>query len=109
MSCCAIGSVKGYDELFPHLLDLVNESKKYRIPESEGIIPAKRLLNKLHHEMTLHEFTELHVHQDEDFITLHRINPTSQKGILLVLRCAFKNKSQKGIKYLKSPIPNSFS
>lgn len=39
MTACAVGSVKGYDEIVPKLLDVVNETKKYRLPsESEGIL-----------------------------------------------------------------------
>jgi glycogen debranching enzyme len=39
MSNCAIGSVKGYDEVVPELLNVVTETRKYRLPEPyEGII-----------------------------------------------------------------------
>ena len=42
MSNCAIGSVKGYDEIVPELLNVVTETRKYRVPEPiEGIIPGK--------------------------------------------------------------------
>ena len=28
---CPVGSVRGYDELYPHKIDLVKESKLYKI------------------------------------------------------------------------------
>lgn len=41
MSTCAVGSVKGYDEIVPKLLDVVNETRKYRLPkDNEGILPG---------------------------------------------------------------------
>ena len=30
MSICAVGSVKGYDEIVPELLNVVEESRKYQ-------------------------------------------------------------------------------
>ena len=65
--CCAIGSVKGFDDLYPKLLNLVNEERKYEVSGVEkGISKAKRLLNHLHTEMVLGGFTEGHVHQEND-------------------------------------------
>lgn len=75
MSDCAIGryiiciifSVKGYDEVIPELLNVVMESRKYRIPESfEGIIPAKSILNQIHQKMAKECFNDIHVHQEGD-------------------------------------------
>lgn len=68
-SYCAIGSVKGFDDLYPKLLNLVGESRKYEITgqqENSGIARAKRLLNSLHTEMALGGFEEGHVHQEND-------------------------------------------
>ena len=33
MSSCAVGSVKGYDEVYPELVDLVNEVRRYALYE----------------------------------------------------------------------------
>jgi glycogen debranching enzyme len=45
MTDCAVGSVKGYDEIVPELLNIVTETRKYRLPSSfEGIIPGLDLL-----------------------------------------------------------------
>ncbi|KAH7872429.1 glucanotransferase domain of glycogen debranching enzyme-domain-containing protein [Lentinula edodes] len=52
----AIGSVKGFDDLYPKLLNLVGEKRKYEVTglqEESGIARVKRLLNSLHLEMVL--------------------------------------------------------
>jgi len=42
MTNCAIGSVRGYDEIVPELLQIVTEKRKYKYLEgNEGIIPGK--------------------------------------------------------------------
>jgi glycogen debranching enzyme len=68
-SLCAIGSVKGFDDLYPKLLNLVHEKRLYEITglsENSGIAKAKRLLNSLHTEMVLDGFEEGHVHLEND-------------------------------------------
>jgi glycogen debranching enzyme len=65
-SNCATGSVKGFDDLHPKLLDLVGENRHYEITEKGGIGEAKRILNNLHTEMALQGFEEAHVHQEND-------------------------------------------
>lgn len=68
-SYSAIGSVKGFDDLYPKLLNLVGEKRKYEatgLGERSGIAKAKRLLNALHTEMALGGFEEGHVHQEND-------------------------------------------
>ena len=68
-SYCAVGSVKGFDDLYPKLLNLVRETRQYEITglgESSGIAKIKRVLNELHLEMVLNGFEEGHVHQEND-------------------------------------------
>jgi len=68
-SYSAIGSVKGFDELYPKLLDLVTEKRLYELVGVEagsGIGRAKRLLNALHTEMVLGGYEEGHVHQENE-------------------------------------------
>lgn len=68
-SYSAIGSMKGFDDLYPKLLDLVTEKRKYEITgvgERSGIAAVKRVLNALHLEMVLGDFHEGHVHQEND-------------------------------------------
>lgn len=75
-SWCGTGSVKGFDEVYPRLLDLVKENGLYELVGlgdiegnhfgRGGIAIAKRLLNSLHREMVLEEFEEGHIHQESD-------------------------------------------
>ncbi|KAI8924740.1 glucanotransferase domain of glycogen debranching enzyme-domain-containing protein [Entophlyctis helioformis] len=91
MTMSAIGSVKGYDEIVPELLNVVKESRKYRLPDSfEGIIPAKSILNSLHTKMAREGYCEIHVNQEHDFISIHRVHPVTHDGYLLIARCAFR-------------------
>jgi glycogen debranching enzyme len=68
-SYCAIGSVKGFDDLYPKLVNLVKEKRKYELTglgENSGIAKVKRVLNELHLEMVLEGYGEGHVHQEND-------------------------------------------
>jgi len=68
-SYSAIGSVKGFDDLYPRLLNLVRENRQYKITgtgEESGIAKVKRILNKLHLEMVLSHYEEGHVHQENN-------------------------------------------
>ncbi|CAG8677730.1 10048_t:CDS:2, partial [Acaulospora colombiana] len=89
-SHCAVGSVKGFDDLHPKLLDLVGENRLYEILENGGIGAVKRVLNNLHTEMALDGFDEAHVHQEND----------TQRGYLLVAHTAFQ-KGKKDSGYIK--------
>ncbi|KAG9018392.1 hypothetical protein FRB93_000095 [Tulasnella sp. JGI-2019a] len=88
---CGVGSNKGFDELFPKILDLVGEERKYDLLDGDaGIAKVKELLNYLHTEMVLEGFSEGHVHQENDYIVMHRVQPSTQKGYLLVAHTAFR-------------------
>ncbi|KAJ3074514.1 hypothetical protein HDU98_011104 [Podochytrium sp. JEL0797] len=92
MTACAVGSVKGFDEVVPELLNVVTETRKYRNAEShEGIIAAKSILLNIHSKMAREGYTEVHVHQEHDFISVHRVHPITHDGYLLIARCAFSN------------------
>ncbi|KAJ8094335.1 bifunctional 4-alpha-glucanotransferase/amylo-alpha-1,6-glucosidase [Marasmius tenuissimus] len=94
---CAIGSVKGFDDLYPKILNLVGEKRRYELSglgKGSGIAPIKRVLNELHLEMVLNGYEEGHVHQEGEYIILSRVQPSTQKGYLLVAHTAFN----KGIK-----------
>ncbi|KAL5336272.1 hypothetical protein BJX70DRAFT_373166 [Aspergillus crustosus] len=97
----AIGSVMGYDEIYPKILDLVHETRLYSFSELsesptiddlanlEGISGLKRLLNKLHTKMGQTGYDETFIHHDGEYITVHRIDPQSRKGIFLIAHTAF--------------------
>lgn len=66
---CAIASVKGFDDLYPKLLNLVQEKRLYEVTDlgkGSGIARAKRVLNGLKREMVLGGYEEAHVFQDGD-------------------------------------------
>lgn len=74
-SWSAIGSVKGFDDIYPKLLNLVGEKRKYAVTglgEDSGIAKAKRVLNQLRREMVLGGFEEGHVHQENDVSEIHQ-------------------------------------
>jgi glycogen debranching enzyme len=63
----AIGSNKGFDDLYPKLLNLVCEKRLYdHVKVEAGIGRWKRLLNHLHAEMAADGFKEGHFHQEND-------------------------------------------
>lgn len=62
----AIGSNKGFDDLYPRLLNLVQEKRLYEVASNDGIGKAKRLLNHLHTQMVLEGYSEGYVHQEND-------------------------------------------
>ena len=67
MCAASTGSVMGYDEIFPNLLDLVGESRLYA-PEGDqpGIGKTKGILNRLHTKMAIEGYTETHIHHEGD-------------------------------------------
>ncbi|KAF9078072.1 glycoside hydrolase family 13 protein [Rhodocollybia butyracea] len=96
-SYSAIGSVKGFDDLYPKLLNLVGEKRKYELTglgENSGVARVKRVLNSLHLEMVLGGYEEGHVHQENDYIVLSRVQPGTQKGYLLIAHTGFSKGSK---------------
>ncbi|KAF8325872.1 glycoside hydrolase family 13 protein [Cantharellus anzutake] len=94
---CGVGSNKGFDDLYPKLLNLVGENRRYGVETGEqktGIAKAKRLLNHLHTEMILEGYTEGHVHQENDYIVIHRVQPNTHHGYVLVAHTAFRKGSK---------------
>ena len=103
MSCSAIGSNRGYDEMVPHHIHVVKENRSYRSwkpsvdccqPDSvsykSGIIYAKKLFNNLHSRLANEGYTEIFVDQvNHDVVAITRHNPSSHKSIVLIARTCF--------------------
>ncbi|PHH88100.1 hypothetical protein CDD83_7970 [Cordyceps sp. RAO-2017] len=100
MCSSAIGSVMGYDEIYPKLIDLVSETRMYASDSSasgapqngrpkNGIGEVKKLLNQIHTLMGKDGYDETHIHHEEEYITVHRVHPESRKGYFLVAHTAF--------------------
>ncbi|OCF33773.1 glycogen debranching enzyme [Kwoniella heveanensis BCC8398] len=88
----ALGSNKGFDDLYPKLLDLVTDNRLYEVSDENenGIGKVKRVLNHLHTEMLEGGFTEGHVHEEGQYIMVHRVHPVTHKGYMLIAHTAFK-------------------
>lgn len=95
MCSSAIGSVYGYDEIFPKLLDLVQETRTYDIKDCDGICKVKTFLNEMREDIASIsidiEDSEMHVHHDGQFITFHRTDVKSGSGWYLIARMKFNN------------------
>ena len=100
MCACATGSVMGYDEIYPEHLDVVQERRTYTPIDFDnvdiedksihaGIGGTKRLLNELHTRMGKDGFNETFIHHEGEYITVHRVNPLSRRGVFLAAHTAF--------------------
>ena len=99
MCACATGSVMGYDEIYPKLIEIVHEDRLYASPYSEnaveigegegGIGGVKKLLNQIHVLMGKDGYDETHIHHEGEFVTVHRVHPHSRKGFFAIAHTAF--------------------
>ncbi len=96
MCACATGSVLGYDDVFPRLINLVSETRTYMLPDldpdhvnSTGIRKVKKLLNDVHTLMGKDGYDETFVHQEGEYITVHRMHPKTRKGYFLIAHTSF--------------------
>jgi glycogen debranching enzyme len=99
MCSSATGSVMGYDEIYPKLLDIVGETRFYTSESSSkpvkigggrnGIGGIKKLLNQIHTIMGKDGYDETHIHHEDQYITVHRVHPDSRKGYFLIAHTAF--------------------
>ena len=95
----ATGSVMGYDEIYPALIDLVGEQRLYTSPSSTGVVAVgageggiagiKKLLNQIHVQMGIEGFEETYIDHRDQYITIHRVNPQSRKGYFCIAHTAY--------------------
>lgn len=99
MCACATGSVMGYDEIYPRLIDLVSEPRLYHSSFSDhevkigagrgGIGRIKKLFNQIHTFMGKQGYDETFIHHEGEYITVHRMHPKTRKGYFTVAHTAF--------------------
>lgn len=99
MCASATGSVMGYDEIYPRLVNIVHEKRIYGAKAYDnpidigggngGIGGIKKLLNRLHTMMGIEGFDETFIHLEGEYITIHRVHPLTRKGYFLIAHTAF--------------------
>ncbi|KAJ1915336.1 bifunctional 4-alpha-glucanotransferase/amylo-alpha-1,6-glucosidase [Tieghemiomyces parasiticus] len=97
LTCSASASVKGYDELYPKLLELPSEHRTYQVipdPVATGLGRAKRSLQLLHTKLAVEGYSEVHVHHENEYVMVHRQHPVSREGYLVIAHCAFPGSSE---------------
>lgn len=113
MSGCATGSTRGFDELVPHHIHVVNEERVYAswqtktnsVSLDDGILKAKLRMNKLHHDMGIKGFSQIYVDQfDADTTTVTRHNPNTHENIILIARTSFTHPNHHTHNNLSKPL-----
>lgn len=99
MCGCATGSVIGFDEIYPKIVEIVHESRLYTSISSErdvsigagegGIAGVKKLFNHIHTLMGKDGYSETFLDHQGEMITLHRVHPSSRKGYFVIAHTAF--------------------
>ncbi|RKP03966.1 hypothetical protein CXG81DRAFT_8863 [Caulochytrium protostelioides] len=89
MTAAAVGSVLGYDQVFPKLLDLVNEkTRKYPL-NAMAMGPARRVMNQVHARACRENYARVSVHARNGFVLIERHNLLTNASFLLVARTQY--------------------
>lgn len=117
MCACATGSVMGFDEIYPELIELVHEKRLYTSVNSEGPVKAgprqggiggiKKILNQIHVQMGKDEYEETYIHHDGEYITVHRVNPHTRKGYFLIAHTAFPGYGDGNCNFAPTNLPGT--
>ncbi|XP_054161339.1 glycogen debranching enzyme-like [Oppia nitens] len=107
MTFSAIGSNRGHDELVPHHINVVHETREYKswkenldsddkiiannsLSMDSAIIKSKLAFNKLHEWLAVNGYSHQFVDQrDFDTVAVTRHNPETHESVVLVARTAF--------------------
>ena len=92
MTFCAVGSNRGYDEMVPHHIHVVNEARTYAgsSEANRGMREARRALNELHCYLGESGFTEIYVDQmNFDVVAITRHNPSTHESVVAVSHTMF--------------------
>eukprot|EP00092_Neocalanus_flemingeri_P012105 GFUD01013053.1.p1 GENE.GFUD01013053.1~~GFUD01013053.1.p1 ORF type:complete len:1475 (+),score=544.67 GFUD01013053.1:73-4497(+) len=89
MAACAVGSNRGYDELVPHHIHVVQEDRPYAgwsaLGDSTGMVVARRELSMLHQKLAREGFSEVFVDQmSRDVVAITRHSPTDRRSVIMV-------------------------
>lgn len=107
MCACAVGSTMSYDECYPRALNIVNERRFYTF--GGGIADIKAVLYKIHEQMGQDGAIEMYVHHEDQYITVHRVDPKQGRGWFLIARTKFSESGDQRCKYksqMKCVMPN---
>ena len=99
MAHCSTASNRGYDELVPHHIDVVHETRFYaswgrqdqqQVNESTGMIALKKALNQLHISLAEQGFHQLMVDQlSTSVLLVTRHNARTHQSVLLIAHTSF--------------------
>lgn len=104
MTMCATGSNRGYDEMVPHHIHVVTETRLYKsftdnaelkvgeINVQTGIIAAKKALNELHQQLGEKHFSQVFVDQvTANVVSVTRHNPEKHQSVIMFAHTAFSH------------------
>lgn len=90
----AIGTTFGFDETYPELLDIVNETRTYDYDFKTGIAEARRKMNDVRDSLAAESKDaasdqEMYIHHEGQYITIQRYNTVTGEGWFLIARTKF--------------------